>query len=672
MLRDGGASHEGVHFMQLELRVWLLVNTLALVTKPTMCPSMNDTADNEPEKIMHRARVLDFLNHYACQLVHPGYAVMLEGPWGSGKTWLVKKFAGALDRELYTCYYVSLYGVRSASDIVEQLYQQINPILGNPKVQKSLSVLRSVMKSALKINLDGEEKGSLELSPPELSKSVNVKNAILIFDDLERCAMPLNETFGLINQFVEHDGNRVILLANPLNFTTPEAAAGFKTMREKLIGRSFTIPPDPKSALLFFLRDLEADCGRILGRRLPDILAIFDRANYANLRELRQALVDFSDLWHCLPVDHRKRDPDHPFWGRLVHDVVSLSIELRAGGIFTHDLHRIHELLVDLSGRQGYARQRPTSSTDRFIRHGMSDGTRYAFPVSTYLRFFTQGFLSEEESMAAAECSPYLLDASRTPEWIQLWFWEQLSDEAFADLLARAFKRYTDLDFTTEEEFLHLTAQFLYFDTLGVVGDLNVRSMALDAIENLRRAKRIPAMDYGPGSDALAPQHLPSLLPLWGGSSDNFQTFRSHYLQARHQADDQALSRLGERWLDEFEGDVAAWASRIDRDAGSRAYLSGYQIFTSIYPPNFTKILFKKKVADLAIVVQTLQNRYLLPDADLKHLRYEKDFFNQAADLIENWTDDDGEGYAPTLSNRYLGTVVAPVVRSVAQRLAKF
>ena len=58
----------------------------------------------------------------------------------------------------------------------------------------------------------------LELDADNVSNAVggllSIKDSILIFDDLERCDCPINEILGYINTFVEHDGMKVILVAN--------------------------------------------------------------------------------------------------------------------------------------------------------------------------------------------------------------------------------------------------------------------------------------------------------------------------------------------------------------------------------------------------------------------------------------------------------------------------
>jgi len=47
-----------------------------------------------------------------------------------------------------------------------------------------------------------------------LGELVNLENYILIFDDLERCNMNVNEILGYINSFVEHDKVKTLIVAN--------------------------------------------------------------------------------------------------------------------------------------------------------------------------------------------------------------------------------------------------------------------------------------------------------------------------------------------------------------------------------------------------------------------------------------------------------------------------
>ena len=49
---------------------------------------------------------------------------------------------------------------------------------------------------------------------PQLSDIKKLKDAIISFDDLERCELEINQTLGIINNLVEHNEIKVILVAN--------------------------------------------------------------------------------------------------------------------------------------------------------------------------------------------------------------------------------------------------------------------------------------------------------------------------------------------------------------------------------------------------------------------------------------------------------------------------
>ena len=47
-----------------------------------------------------------------------------------------------------------------------------------------------------------------------ISEFFHPEKYILVFDDLERCNMDINRVLGYINRFVEHDGAKVIIIAD--------------------------------------------------------------------------------------------------------------------------------------------------------------------------------------------------------------------------------------------------------------------------------------------------------------------------------------------------------------------------------------------------------------------------------------------------------------------------
>lgn len=159
------------------------------------------------------------------------YAVMIDGEWGSGKTYFLKDSLmrmienidnGKNKRRKYA--YVSLYGVKSIEEISKEIVFQFLGKKNKKKVENGDAVLETVS------NVLTASFGVVNI---DLSKIKNILNKIEIndwlicFDDLERCSLPVNEILGYINRLVEHNKCKVIVLAN-------EKEIGTVTLHQRL------------------------------------------------------------------------------------------------------------------------------------------------------------------------------------------------------------------------------------------------------------------------------------------------------------------------------------------------------------------------------------------------------------------------------------------------------
>ncbi len=142
------------------------------------------------------------------------YAVLIDGDWGSGKTHFVKEeLIPKLNDDIKSNgkkpslkfkkpIYISLYGVDSLDIISANIYLQITG-----KYSKMLSIGFSAAK-ILKLDLDYSEVFG------KLNEKCDLKNYLLIFDDLERVNLDINVCLAYINSFVEHNGIKVVIIAN--------------------------------------------------------------------------------------------------------------------------------------------------------------------------------------------------------------------------------------------------------------------------------------------------------------------------------------------------------------------------------------------------------------------------------------------------------------------------
>lgn len=142
------------------------------------------------------------------------YAVMIDGDWGSGKTYFIKNKLIPEIKEKYNdkkIIYISLYGISLLPEIDKQLYMS-KYVNGDEKTFNVASSAMSLGFDYLKAKgIKWNEKNIRNLFRNLLSIGLN---SILIFDDLERCKIPINDLLGYINQFVEHQNLKVIILAN--------------------------------------------------------------------------------------------------------------------------------------------------------------------------------------------------------------------------------------------------------------------------------------------------------------------------------------------------------------------------------------------------------------------------------------------------------------------------
>jgi len=185
-----------------------------------------------------------FLDHYLDASAPAHSAVMITGSWGAGKTHFIKAYmkqrreaafrADPQNKRVHL--YVSLNGVRSFQEVRDLFFAETNPALNSTLAKLVGTVaLRAVNAAA----------GGEALKPEDAGRYLarDISGYALVFDDLERCAMPLHEVMGFINNFVEHEGLKVIILASEADIEEKERAA-YRRRKEKLVGKTLEVRAD--------------------------------------------------------------------------------------------------------------------------------------------------------------------------------------------------------------------------------------------------------------------------------------------------------------------------------------------------------------------------------------------------------------------------------------------
>ncbi|NFN03477.1 hypothetical protein FDB50_01650 [Clostridium botulinum] len=152
-------------------------------------------------------------------------AALIEGDWGSGKTFFVQgKLLDELNKHVGTetkvkkkIIYTSLYGIENLQQVMDEIYTALMESFFDEKIGKKgtgeaigkgINFISKIASTSLKyFNIDTQDL-------PRISELKKLKNAVLIFDDLERCNININQIFGFINNLVEHNDIKVIIVSN--------------------------------------------------------------------------------------------------------------------------------------------------------------------------------------------------------------------------------------------------------------------------------------------------------------------------------------------------------------------------------------------------------------------------------------------------------------------------
>lgn len=289
-------------------------------------------------------------------LAKPGFALMVDAPWGVGKSHALRGWMS----QRSDCLYVSLYGAVNGAAIEDALFDALISNDTSLKAPKGVSTFDALGEkwTGIRIDLTGAYRRQAMKSLPR----------VLIFDDLERAEMSPNQLLGRINQFVEHDPRNVILIAHQekLRLMSNGAQGDYDSIREKVIGRAIAMTPETETALNACLTELNEQTGGIaakaraffghadtsrkqeaqkfLDREKTIILSAFADSKSQNLRLLRQAVLEFARFHGQVPQDLRKNEAGMK---HLLATFIALAIAYHGGNGFKAD---------DLEQKVGWAR----------------------------------------------------------------------------------------------------------------------------------------------------------------------------------------------------------------------------------------------------------------------------------------------------------------------------
>ena len=311
------------------------------------------------------------------------YAIMINGEWGSGKTYFwnnqIKKKIETmkLNGRKYKTIYMSLYGISNLEEISKKIFIETTQLM-DKNLKKYMSThehttIPEYAKTGLDMaNFFGVSSNNDRIDYQEF---FSTDDKVLCFDDLERANVDVIDILGYINNFVEHDHIKTIIICNEKELSTKmksehlemktfiatylldkqgelskseipmvekirdkmelvfDKANEYERIKEKLIGETFEYAPQFDYIINGLLMRYESNHSLIKFLRENTILTMstFKRSGTRNLRILKQALNDFKKIYEM--IDQHYPNTNRRLMQTILIFTIAVSFEIKAGKI---------------------------------------------------------------------------------------------------------------------------------------------------------------------------------------------------------------------------------------------------------------------------------------------------------------------------------------------------
>ena len=312
------------------------------------------------------------------------YAIMINGEWGSGKTYFWnhkirnKIEAMQVNGKKYTTIYMSLYGISNLEEISKKIFiettQLMDKNLKRYMGSKGEKVIPEYAKTGLDMaNFFGVTQNGDKIDYEEF---FSTEDKVLCFDDLERANVDVIDILGYINNFVEHDHIKTIIICNEkelstklkssniemktfiatylldkenkLNIKTDEPmveriqdtieyvfdkANDYERIKEKLIGETFEYAPEFTYIINGLLMRYERypELIRFLRTNSNLITSTFNKSGTRNLRILKHALNVLKKIFDM--VNQSYPNTNNRVLQTMLIFTIAISFEIKAGKV---------------------------------------------------------------------------------------------------------------------------------------------------------------------------------------------------------------------------------------------------------------------------------------------------------------------------------------------------
>lgn len=535
--------------------------------------------------------IREYLRYYLRLRTSPGYAVMIRGPWGVGKTFLIRNILAEHFPEDKGYIYVSLYGVSEPEEIDTAILAAMYPILGT----KAAKVTGRLLNAASKyFRIDG----ALTVNDV-IGQSTE---AVYVFDDIERASMKADAIFGYINQLVEHAGCRVILVANEAEL---EKAEGYRAKREKLVGQTLEAKSAVDDALAKFLDDLpDSEVRDHLKSVQIHIVDLYEQGEINNLRVLKQTLWDFARFYGTIDPGHRKHARAMLHILRLLF---ALSFEIKLGRMGAADLRGRADHWVAAAIAKDDATPIKTSS-DRYNGIDLTDTT---LSDELLIELLVQGVVDEILVKRDLDASSWFLEPHDEPSWRTIWHHLEREENVVAEAISVLQSEMAEFRYRVPGEILHIFGVMLMMSDAGMLTTHRngIVDNAKSYIASLRERGELPPL----ASDSVLDDIR---YGSWGGlgitesGTPHYGEIYTYLADQRAQARIERLPALANRLMTELNDDPDLFCRRLVGVGGEDSDLIDGPVLKEIDPEAFLFAIRRQPAQVQSQVFQCLLSRH--------------------------------------------------------------
>ncbi len=630
------------------------------------------------------------------------YAIMINGEWGSGKTYFWNhKIRNRIENmtvngKKLTTIYMSLYGISNLEEISKKIFIETTQLMDKNLKRYMNSNGQTIIPEYAKTGLDMANFFGVTQNGDKIDYEnfFSTDDKVLCFDDLERANVDVIDILGYINNFVEHDHIKTIIICNEKELSTKlkssnlemktfiatylldkedkllttdkpmvekiedtienvfDKANDYERIKEKLIGETFEYAPEFTYIIngLLIRYENNRDLIRFLRENTNLIVSTFIKSGTRNLRILKHALNDFKKVLDM--VNKSYPNTNNRILQTMLIFTIAVSFEIKAGKVTKDKFVNINDneeyksLVVSsrvfMDNRQFYIKE-----FDNNYYYNFKTEYRFFKFIEIYVRtriFDMKTFKKDMEDIINT------VDTDKLPGYKRLLteeYWK-ISDDQFPNVISEVLESVKKGEIQLID-LIKIYTYFVYFVKKGLVdydmqtinsvflNGMNVSSITSEYCEDAE--EEIKQMSFD--------ENMPEMQEILNRFRDLNNQLKDKMYRIKADTIFKNIPMKMEKFYDLFDKECM--------DIPIFKYSDPYQIFQRIScASNEDIVTIKEKLADRAnknakILLPELNNMYKLKQVVDDYISGKapnikvvmlQDFSDALGDIIENYNKE--------------------------------